>query len=441
MTASIEAATAGERPFHVMVKPGGSRCNIDCSYCYFLSKEALYPDSPQTMSAHTLETYIEQLFAAHPPGEVIVAWQGGEPTLMKREFFERALAAVERHRRPGQQVLHTLQTNGLLLDDDWCALFKKHGFLVGLSLDGPRAMHDANRVDRRGGGTFDLVLRGWQCLRRHQVETNVLCTINAANEGHGREVYRFFRDTLGAEFIQFIPIVERTSDATIGVDEIGRRADPSRARTLYRQQGSQVTRRTVGAEGYGRFLVEVFEEWLRHDVGRVFVQMFDVTLEAGFGNHRLCMHAPTCGGAVALEHNGDLYSCDHFVEPDFKLGNIHDTPLRELMRLPAQRKFGRDKATLLTAQCRTCDVRMLCHGGCPKDRFVQSVDGEWGHNYLCPGLKLFFDHVRPAMSAMAQLLRAGRAPAEVMAQVRAADAPDAMGAAHGLDAARQAPPT
>jgi len=424
MDASPHRDGIAAEPFHVMVKPGGSRCNIDCSYCYFLSKEALYPGSQQAMSDETLEAYIGQLLAAHPDGEVTVGWQGGEPTLMKREFFERALAVVERHRRPGRRVLNTLQTNGLLLDDDWCALLKRHGFLVGLSIDGPREMHDANRVDRRGGGTFDLVMRGWECLRRHRVDVNVLCTVNAANQHHGREVYRFFRDVLKTDFIQFIPIVERTADATIAVADIGRSsagAPHDNKRPLYLQQGTQVTARSVGAEPYGRFLIDVFEEWVRHDVGRVFVQLFDVTLEAGFGRHRLCIHAPTCGHAVALEHNGDLYSCDHYVEPGFKLGNIHDTPLRELVSSPAQRKFGDDKAATLTAQCKACNVRALCHGGCPKDRFVLSRDGEAGHNYLCAGLKLFFEHVRPAMGAMAQLLQSQRPPAAVMEQIKAQD--------------------
>jgi uncharacterized protein len=374
------------------------------------------------MSAATLEAYIRQLLESHRVPQVTVAWQGGEPTLMRLDFFRRAVELVEKHRRTGQAVLHTFQTNGLLLDDEWCAFFKEHKFLVGLSVDGPRELHDTYRKDRRGKGTFDLVMKGWEALRRHAVDFNILCTVNAANQGHGRTVYRFFRDELGAKWVQFIPIIERATEETIAVANRGWSEQPGRQRLLYTQTGSLVTERTVGGEQYGRFLVDVFEEWLRRDVARVFVQLFDVTLEAYFGRHLLCIHAPTCGYGPALEHNGDLYSCDHFVEPRFRLGNIHERHMLELVASPEQRKFGDDKRATLTAQCRACEVRHLCHGGCPKDRFAVSRDGEPGHNYLCAGLELFFKHTRPAMQAMGRLLQQGRAPADVMAQVAAEDA-------------------
>lgn len=408
--------------FHLMAKPSGSTCNIDCSYCFFLSKEALYPNDKSRMSGATLETYIRQLLESHQAPEVTISWQGGEPTLMKLEFFERAVALVAQYRRAGQQVLHTFQTNGLLLDDDWCAFFKKHGFLVGLSVDGPGELHDTYRLDRRGQGTFDLVMNGWRALRRHGVQFNILCTVNAANQHHGREVYRFFRDELNATWIQFIPVVERATQQTIQIANQGWTAEGGRKRVLYTQTGNLVTERTVGPAQYGRFLVEVFEEWLRHDIGRVYVQLFDVTLESMFGRHMLCIHAPTCGSGPALEHNGDLYSCDHFVEPLYKIGNIHQTHMLTLVSSPAQRKFGQDKQDLLTRQCRDCEVRNLCNGGCPKDRFALSVDGEPGQNYLCPGLELFFKHSAPAFGAMAGLLQRGRAPAEVMASIAAEDA-------------------
>jgi uncharacterized protein len=374
------------------------------------------------MSPATLEAYIRQLLESHRTPEVTVAWQGGEPSLMRLEFFRHAVELVERFRRPGQAVQHTFQTNGLLLDDAWCAFFKEHGFLVGLSVDGPRELHDTYRVDRRGRGTFDQVLEGWRLLRRHAVEFNILCTVNAANQSHGRTVYQFLRDELGAKWVQFIPIVERATAETIAIANQGWSERPGRQRLLYTQAGSLVTERTVGGEQYGRFLVDIFEEWVRHDVGRVFVQLFDVTLEAYFGRHLLCIHAPTCGYGPALEHNGDLYSCDHFVEPGFRLGNIHETHMLELVASPAQRKFGQDKRDTLTAQCQRCEVRPLCHGGCPKDRFVLSRDGDPGQNYLCPGLELFFTHTRPAMGAMARLLRQGRPPSDVMAEVAAEDA-------------------
>lgn len=414
---------AGAPPgFHLLAKPSGSTCNIDCTYCFFLSKDALYPNDKHRMSAETLETYIRQILEGHQLPEVTIAWQGGEPTLMRLEFFQRSIELVEKHRRPGQVVHHTFQTNGVLLDKDWCRFFKEHRFLVGLSVDGPRELHDTYRVDRRKHGTFDRVMAGWRQLSRHGVDFNILCTVNAANEQHGRTVYRFFRDELGARWVQFIPIVERATEETLAIANQGWGDETGRQRLLYTQHGTLVTQRSVGAEQYGRFLVDVFEEWVRHDVGRMYVQLFDVTLEARFGRHRLCIHAPTCGLGPALEYNGDLYSCDHYVEPGYKLGNIHETHMLRLVMSPEQVKFGRDKHDTLTAQCRACAVRNLCNGGCPKERFALSRDGEAGHNYLCPGLELFFKHTEPVFAAMADLLRRDRAPAEMMAAIAARDA-------------------
>ncbi len=407
--------------FHLLAKPSGSTCNIDCTYCFFLSKEALYPNDKHRMSEATLEAYISQLLESHRTPQVTVAWQGGEPTLMKLGFFERAVELVEKYRRPGQQVQHTFQTNGLLLDDAWCAFFKKHNFLVGLSVDGPRELHDTYRLDRRGHGTFDLVMKGWRHLRQHGVDFNILCTVNAANEKHSRDVYRFFRDELGAKWVQFIPIVERATEETLEIANQGWSDRPGHKRLLYTQSGNLVTKRSVGGEQYGRFLVDIFEEWVRHDVGQVFVQMFDVTLESYFGRHLLCIHAPTCGFGPALEANGDLYSCDHFVEPRFLLGNIHRTHMQAMVASPEQRKFGQDKRDTLTTQCQKCEVRPLCNGGCPKDRFGLSRDGEPGQNYLCRGLELFYTHTRPAMRTMAQLLQQGRPPSDVMALTTAED--------------------
>ena len=374
------------------------------------------------MSDETLEQYIRQLLESHRTPEVTVAWQGGEPTLMRVEFFRRAVELVDEYRRPGQSVQHTFQTNGLLLDDEWCAFFKEHRFLVGLSVDGPREIHDAYRKDRRGQGTFDLVMRGFEALRRHAVDVNILCTVNAANQNHGRAVYRFFRDELAATWVQFIPIVERATADTLPLANLGWSERPGGQRLLYTQTGSLVTDRSVEGDQYGRFLIDIYEEWIRGDVGTVFVQLFDVTLHAYFGQHLLCIHAPTCGYGPALEHNGDLYSCDHFVEPDFLLGNINKTHVIELVSSPEQRRFGDNKRDLLTAQCRACDVRGLCNGGCPKDRFVLSRDGEVGHNYLCEGLYRFFTHTRPTMSSMARLAQQGRYADGVMEVVRAEDA-------------------
>jgi uncharacterized protein len=423
MLSTAEPAPPSNSPpcFHLLAKPSGATCNIDCKYCFFLSKEALYPDDKQRMSENTLETYIRQLLESHRTPQVTVAWQGGEPTLMKLEFFRHSVELVQKYKRPGQVIQHTFQTNGILLDEDWCAFFKEHNFLVGLSVDGPREIHDTNRVDRGGQGTFDRVMKGWRLLRKEKVDFNILCTVNSANEHHGRAVYRFFRDELHADWIQFIPIVERANADTIQIANLGWSVQPGQKRMLYTQSGNLVTKRTVGGEQYGRFLVDIFEEWVRHDVGRVYVQLFDVTLEAYFGRHLLCIHAPTCGYGPALEHNGDLYSCDHFVEPRYKLGNIHETHMLKLVSSPEQRKFGDDKRDSLTEQCKSCEVRPVCNGGCPKDRFALSRDGEPGQNYLCAGLELFFKHTRPAMRTMINLLQQRRPPADVMSLTAAED--------------------
>src|SRR5579863_2780081 len=247
--------------FHLLAKPSGSTCNIDCTYCFFLSKESLYPNEKNRMSDATLEAYIRQLLESHRTPSVTVAWQGGEPTLMKLDFFRRSVELVEQYRRPGQKVEHTFQTNGLLLDDDWCAFFKSHNFLVGLSVDGPRELHNTYRVDRRGQGTFDLVMQGWRFLRKHGVEFNILCTVNAANQAHGRRVYRFFRDELGAKWVQFIPIVERATAETLAIANEGWSVHGAGKRLLYTQTGDLVTDRSVGGRAYGQFLVDVFEEW------------------------------------------------------------------------------------------------------------------------------------------------------------------------------------
>lgn len=408
--------------YHVLAKPSGSTCNLDCTYCFFLSKEALYPNAKSRMSEQTLDNYIRQLLESHRTPSVTVAWQGGEPTLMGLDFFKRSVELVQKYRRPGQEVEFTFQTNGVLLDDAWCAFLKEHNFLVGLSVDGPQEIHDTYRLNKGGEGTFKQVMRGWSYLRKHDVDYNILCTVNAANEHHGREVYRFFRDELQATWIQFIPIVERATAETLPIANLGWSEKPGGERLLYTQTGDLVTERTVGGEQYGRFLVDIFEEWVRHDVGSVYVQLFDVTLHAYFGQHLLCIHAPTCGNGPALEHNGDLYACDHFVEPGFLLGNINETHMIELVASPQMRQFGDNKRDLLTKQCRECDVRMVCNGGCPKDRFMLSRDGEPGQNYLCDGLYFFFDHVRPAMTYMAQQVQHGQPAANIMAQVAAQDA-------------------
>lgn len=379
--------TTAARVFHVMAKPTGAICNLDCEYCFFLTKEELYPGSGFRMPPDVHEAYISQLLAAQRGAdEIVVAFQGGEPTLMGIEFFARTLELERQFAAPGQQILNTMQTNATLIDDEWAAFLKANDFLVGVSIDGPRAMHDVYRVDKGGKPTFDRVIAGLDALKRHEVEWNALVTVNSANGDHGREVYTFLRDELGATFMQLIPIVEHAG-------------------------GEQASPRSVSGRQYGQFLIEVFEEWVRHDVGDVFVQMFDTALAHWMGMHQvgMCVHARTCGDALALEHNGDLYSCDHFVDPPYLLGNItQGRTMLQLVDSPQQRAFGQAKLDTLPAYCRSCDVRFACNGGCPKDRFLTTPDGEPGLHYLCEGYQQFFRHVDEPMRVMASLLRRGQ---------------------------------
>jgi uncharacterized protein len=387
--------------FHLLAKPTGAACNLDCAYCFFLDKEVLYPGSQFRMDDAVLEQYIRQLIESHQSDSVNIAWQGGEPTLMGLDFFRRSMALVEKHRRPGMRFLHTLQTNGTLLDDEWAAFFKEHTFLIGISLDGPARLHDVYRVDKGGRPTFDRVMRGLRLLQKYGVDYNILTTVNRANADHPLEVYRFLRDEVGATWMQFIPVVERIN------------AD---GRTLY-QQGADVSDRSVLPEQFGCFLSTIFDEWVRHDVGRIYVQTFEAAVRnwSGLDASGMCVFNETCGTGLALEHNGDLYACDHFVEPDYLLGNIQEHHMIELVASPQQLRFGRDKRDTLPRYCLACDVRFACHGECPKNRFVLTPDGESGLNYLCPGLKAFFHHVDFAMKIMAGLVRRGREAREVMA--------------------------
>jgi uncharacterized protein len=400
-------------PFSLITKPTGAACNLDCSYCFFLSKEVLWGHDSQRMSVETLDRFVASYLDAQPDGEVTIGWQGGEPTMRGLAFFEEAVRLAEQYRSPGQTVKHAIQTNGTLLDDEWGEFLSANDFLVGLSMDGPAELHDAYRVNKAGRGTYDQVRRGWDILRRHKVETNILCTVNAANAGHPLEVYRHFRDELGAQFVQFIPIVERVEAGHEEDAERGFR-DEQGDHVLYRQAGEQVTSRTVQPYAWGAFLSAVFDEWVSRDVGEVFVQHFDVTLGALFGQYSLCVHSPECGSAIAMEHSGDVYSCDHYVEPDYRLGNIATKSFAELLNAPAQRVFGRSKLTTLPAQCRECPVRWACNGGCPKDRFTTTSDGEPGLNYLCTGYYNFFTHVWPAMETMGDLIRRGRPALDIM---------------------------
>ncbi len=383
--------------FHVMAKPTGAICNLDCRYCFYLDKESLYPGDRFHMSGEVLESYVRQVVEAQTASVVTIAWQGGEPTLMGLSFFERAVELAERAARPGQRIEHTIQTNATLLTRDWARFLARHGFLVGVSIDGPPAYHDLYRVDKRGRPTFARVARGLELLREHGVAYNILCTVHAGNAGVPLEVYRFLRDDCGASFIQFIPIVEPIAEPGAAGD------------------APAVSGRTVSAAEWGSFLCEVFDEWVVRDVGRVFVQSFDAALASFAGAPPgICVFAKTCGDAVALEHNGDVYSCDHFVDADHLLGNICDTHLVELVGSSAQRRFGAAKHDTLPSYCLECDVLFACFGECPKNRFATTPSGEAGLNYLCAGYKTFFHHVSGSMRLMVDLLERRRPPAEIM---------------------------
>jgi len=402
------------RSYHVMIKPVGAICNLDCTYCFYLHKEDLLGSTSKfQMSDEIMEAHIRQYIAHARVPEVTIAWQGGEPTLMGLDFFRRSVQIAERYLAPGQRALHTIQTNGTLIDAEWARFFAEHGWLVGISIDGPREIHDAYRVTKGGRGSFANVMRGLGHLRDAGVEFNALTTIHAANAGRGGEVYRFLRDDCGARFIQFIPIIERVAEAT----EDGTVPWTSwRDRPLYVQQGDRVTGRSVTPEQYGQFLIEVFDEWVRHDVGEVFVQVFDTALAHWMGLDQvgMCVHARTCGSAIALEHNGDVYSCDHYVEDGYLLGNLAGgRTLLELVTSPEQAAFGKAKLDTLPEYCRRCDVRFACNGGCPKDRFISTPDGEPGLNYLCAGYQRFFRHIDQPMRVMADLLRHGQDAAAV----------------------------
>jgi uncharacterized protein len=384
------------RAFHVMAKPSGSACNMNCDYCFFLKKAGLYPGSKFRMSDEVHEAYIRQLFTAHQVPQVTVAWQGGEPTLMGLEFFRHSVNLQKKYARPGTRTENTFQTNGILLNDAWCRFFHDNNFLVGLSLDGPKALHDAYRKDRGGHGTFDRVMRAARLLQKHGVEFNILSTVNRKNADYPLEVYRFFRDKIGVRYIQFIPVVERENESGF-------------------QEGNRVTDRSVQAEQWGRFLIKIFDQWIRRDVGETFVLNFDAALAGWLGMAgTVCIFGPTCGQGTALEHNGDLYCCDHFVEPDYYLGNILETPMIDLVTSDKQRKFGRHKRDKLPQYCRSCEFIHICNGECPKNRFIEAPDGDAGLNYLCEGYKAFFKHAEHAMKIMADLLRRGRTAGEVM---------------------------
>ncbi|MBF0496920.1 MAG: anaerobic sulfatase maturase [Deltaproteobacteria bacterium] len=390
--------------FHLMAKPAGPSCNLRCGYCFYREKKTFFPANTMfRMSDEVLETYTREYIESQPGSAVVFDWQGGEPTVLGVDFFQRALDLQQKYGQ-GKQISNTLQTNGTLLDEAWCAFLSRNKFLVGLSLDGPEAVHDAFRLDKDGRPTCARVLDKLRMMQRYGVEVNVLATINSQSATHPLEVYRFFRQQ-GVQFIQFIPIVERETDSEAENLGISLAAPPS---LTHEEKSTTVTPWSVEPTQYGEFLIQVFQEWIRNDVGRIFVMNFEWTLGAWAGvAPGVCYLAPRCGGNLILEHNGDIFSCDHFMYPVFRLGNILERGLKEMVQSTQQIAFGASKETALPGYCRGCELLFACRGGCPKHRFATSPDGESGLNYLCEGFKKFYHYVHPAMTRMVELIYRG----------------------------------
>ncbi len=380
------------RSFHVMTKPIGPLCNLDCRYCFYLEKEKLFPEGENyRMSDEVLETYIRKYIQSQHTPELSFAWQGGEPTLLGLDFF-RKVVALQRRYAGGRRVHNSFQTNGTNLDDAWCEFFAREHFLIGLSVDGPEHIHNRYRVNRAGAGSFEQVFQALELLKKHRVEFNTLTCVTRQSPDEAVEIYDFLK-AQGVTFMQFIPIVERVGDLS----------------------SDEVTSWSVSPEGFGAFLCAVFDEWAGRDVGRIFVNLFDVALSAWCGDEpNLCTFSKRCGQAVAMEHDGGVYSCDHYVYPEHKLGNLMEKSLEEMVYSPAQVQFGRDKSETLPAYCTACEFLFVCNGECPKHRFIKTPGGEPGLNYLCAGYKTFFKHIDPAMKKMAELVRNGRPAADIM---------------------------
>ena len=397
-------------PFQVMAKPIGPRCNLHCTYCYYLEKERLYPDAKKfAMAPEVLEVFVRDYIAHHVglgAPEIVFNWQGGEPTLLGIDFFRTALALQARYAPATLKVSNSIQTNGLLLDAAWAEFLKANDFLVGLSIDGPPDLHDCYRHDHADRPSHAKVLAALDLLRRHEVEFNTLTVVHRDNAKEPRAVYRFLKEA-GVRFMQFIPLVERTPD---GITLNGVPGDSDVA--------TSVTPWSVRPKDYGDFLCGVFDEWIYADVGTIFVQLFDIQLGLRLGAPAsLCWFAEVCGNGLALEHNGDLYACDHYVYPEYKRGNILDTPIQELAANANQQRFGTDKRDELPRQCRECAIRYACSGGCPKHRFLKTASGEPGLNYFCESIRCFVAHAGSALGVMAELCRRGRPAADIMPRV------------------------
>jgi uncharacterized protein len=388
-----------------MAKPAGPMCNMDCEYCYYLEKSELYAGRKgYKMPEDLLEHFIDEYINCQTSPFVQFTWHGGEALLRGIDFYRKALRLQQQYGR-GREISNCIQTNGLLLNDEWCRFFKDNNFLVGISIDGPEKIHDHYRKDCGGRGTFKRVMRGVELLQKHGVEFNTLSVINDYNAGHPVEIYRFFKE-IGSRYMQFSPIVERLGTRSDGLEMLtaGDRPDDS-----------EIASWSVDPVAYGNFYIRIFDEWVRRDVGQYYVQLFDATLACTVGEQPgVCVYAKTCGHALAMEHNGDVYACDHYVYPEYLRGNILHDSLVGITLSSEQKQFGNDKRDRLPRQCHACRYLNLCNGECPKNRIATTPDGDDGLNYLCPGLRLYFEHVSPYMEYMAEELRHHRPPSNVM---------------------------
>jgi uncharacterized protein len=395
--------------FSLLAKPSGPLCNLDCKYCFYLEKEAYFQEDEKHkyyMTDDIQELYVQQYLAGQTGPQVNFAFQGGEPTLIGLPYFERLVELVEQYKKPHQQVSYALQTNGTRLNDEWGVFLRKNKVLVGLSIDGPAEIHDAYRVNKGGFATHDKVMKALALLQKHSVEYNTLSVINHLNSQHPLEVYRFLRST-GTKYMQFIPIVERLQ--ADGSELCG-------APNLEKSEtGFKIPEWNVRPKDFGKFYNAIYDEWVRNDVGKIYIQMFDLQLGFQMGQpSSLCVYSKTCGAAGIMEHNGDVYSCDHFVYPEHKLGNVRQKTMTEMFESEHQHQFGQDKYDKLPSDCKTCPYLERCYGGCPKHRFNKGKSGEPGLNYLCEGYKMFFAHIQPTMDYMAECLKNRKAPALVM---------------------------
>ena len=399
------------RAAHIMVKPIGPRCNLRCKYCFYLEKHALFPDDESyRMSDEVQETFIREYIKWQNSPKITFAWQGGEPTLLGVDFFRRAVA-LQKQYGDGRPISNTLQTNGTLLNDEWCRFLGENNFLIGLSIDGPKEIHDGQRIDPSGNGSFNDVMKGMSCLKKHRVEFNTLTCMHRGNGDHGRRVYRFLREQ-GVKHMQFIPIIERAPCSDTVAKGLQLEPPPALDNP---SNSTEVMPFTLLPEQYGKFLIDIFNEWVKRDVGTIFVNHIEVALNAWCGNNPpLCVHSKACGNALAMEHDGSVYACDHYVYPEYCRGNIMEDTLQQVVFNLEQQEFGVRKWTALPQHCKICPVLAACHGGCPKHRFCSSPEKQPGMNYLCDGYKAFFTHIAPTMTQIAALLRQGRSATEVM---------------------------